>query len=99
MTNLDGKVALVTGAASGIGAATAHTFAQRGARVVVADIDEYVSTSVRLACDPTFRAEVKSRLRAAEPVLYEDLDEIRCWEQFLWSLTESRRLFVQSPSR
>ena len=35
-----GKVALVTGAASGIGRATAIAFAHAGARVVVADIDE-----------------------------------------------------------
>src|SRR4051794_25951786 len=34
-----GKVALVTGAASGIGQATALAFAHAGARVVVADID------------------------------------------------------------
>lgn len=40
MTNLDGKVAVVTGAASGIGAATARAFVERGARVVVADIDD-----------------------------------------------------------
>ena len=37
---LDGKVALVTGGASGIGRATAVAFAQSGASVVVADIDE-----------------------------------------------------------
>jgi NAD(P)-dependent dehydrogenase (short-subunit alcohol dehydrogenase family) len=37
-TLLDGKVALVTGAASGIGRASALAFAQSGARVVVADV-------------------------------------------------------------
>jgi NAD(P)-dependent dehydrogenase (short-subunit alcohol dehydrogenase family) len=39
MFRLDGKIALVTGAASGIGAAIAEVFAQSGARVVVADRD------------------------------------------------------------
>ena len=37
--SLDGKVALVTGAAGGIGRATSCLFAARGAIVVVADID------------------------------------------------------------
>ena len=34
------RIALVTGAASGIGRATAHAFAQGGAKVLLADIDE-----------------------------------------------------------
>jgi NAD(P)-dependent dehydrogenase (short-subunit alcohol dehydrogenase family) len=37
---LANKVALITGAASGIGAATAELFAQQGAKVVVADVNE-----------------------------------------------------------
>jgi NAD(P)-dependent dehydrogenase (short-subunit alcohol dehydrogenase family) len=40
MGQLDGKVAIVTGGASGIGAATAETFARAGAAVVVTDIDD-----------------------------------------------------------
>ena len=34
------RIALVTGAASGIGRATAHAFAEGGAKVLLADIDE-----------------------------------------------------------
>ena len=37
---LKDKIAIVTGAASGIGKATAILFAEHGAKVVVADIDE-----------------------------------------------------------
>jgi 2-hydroxycyclohexanecarboxyl-CoA dehydrogenase len=37
---LDGKIAVVTGAAHGIGRATAALFAEHGASVVIADIDE-----------------------------------------------------------
>ena len=39
MTGLQGKVALVTGAASGIGLAVARDFAQQGMRVTCCDID------------------------------------------------------------
>ena len=40
MGRLEGKVAVITGAASGIGAATARRFASEGARVLVADMND-----------------------------------------------------------
>ncbi|HEV8680862.1 MAG TPA: glucose 1-dehydrogenase [Stellaceae bacterium] len=46
MGQVDGKVAIVTGGASGIGAACAGTLAREGARVVVSDIDELRGNAV-----------------------------------------------------
>lgn len=46
MTALDGAVALVTGGASGIGRATARSFAGRGARLVVVDLDDVGAEAV-----------------------------------------------------
>src|SRR6266542_4330129 len=40
MRNLEGQVAIVTGAARGIGAATARALAGQGASVILNDVDE-----------------------------------------------------------
>ncbi|KAG7951617.1 hypothetical protein I3843_12G017000 [Carya illinoinensis] len=68
---LEGKLAIVTGGASGIGEATAHLFAKHGARmVVIADIQEelghQVANSIGLnhstyiRCDVTDEEQVKA---------------------------------------
>jgi 3-oxoacyl-[acyl-carrier protein] reductase len=50
MARLQGRTALITGGASGIGAAAVRKFVQEGARVVVADIDEGRGNEVAKAC-------------------------------------------------
>jgi NAD(P)-dependent dehydrogenase (short-subunit alcohol dehydrogenase family) len=63
MFRLDGKTALVTGAAKGIGAATARTLANQGARVAAADLDlESASTIAREIAGgaEAFKADIAS---------------------------------------
>jgi NAD(P)-dependent dehydrogenase (short-subunit alcohol dehydrogenase family) len=58
---LNGKVALVTGGASGLGRATCEALAGAGARVVVADIDEAAGREVAASLDGDFvRCDVAS---------------------------------------
>ena len=57
VAELTGKVAIVTGAASGLGAATAELFVEEGACVVLADVDDERGTALaeRLGDAATFR--------------------------------------------
>ena len=58
---LEGKVAIVTGGASGIGAATASLFARECARVAIFDVNANAATdgALPIACDVTHEDEVR----------------------------------------
>ena len=69
MTNLlDGKVAIVTGSATGLGAAIAEAFAAEGARVVISDIDAEraektaagIDGAISIPADVTSEADVQA---------------------------------------
>ena len=55
---LEGKVAIVTGAGSGIGRATAQRFAMEGARVVIGDKSEAVHETARMIGDAAIAAQM-----------------------------------------
>ncbi|RDX66484.1 hypothetical protein CR513_54741 [Mucuna pruriens] len=65
---LEGKVAIITGGASGIGAATARLFSKHGAHVVIVDIQDDLGLSVTkelesalyVHCDVTNEKEVEN---------------------------------------
>ena len=59
--DLSGKVAIVTGAASGIGRASARLFAEAGATVMIADRADAVHETLEMAGAPTPKASASRR--------------------------------------
>ncbi|HSD43453.1 MAG TPA: SDR family oxidoreductase [Burkholderiales bacterium] len=73
MSRLKDRVAIVTGGASGLGAATVRRFVEEGGRVAIADIDEARGTTLAcelgtaahfVRCDHTDRSQCRAAVEA-----------------------------------
>jgi NAD(P)-dependent dehydrogenase (short-subunit alcohol dehydrogenase family) len=98
---LDGKVAVITGAGSGMGKASVKVFVREGARVVAADIsgaEEQTASEVgggvlAIHCDVTQEAEVEALMAAAENEFGRSAPSSTwpasptgaCWRTWTWS--------------
>jgi len=69
MGRLDGKVCVVTGAASGIGAGTARLFAAEGATVVGVDVDDGAEGQLTIRADVTDENQVRDMYTRARDEL------------------------------
>jgi 3-oxoacyl-[acyl-carrier protein] reductase len=75
MMRLKDKIAIVTGAGSGMGEAIAHTYAREGAKVAVLDVNEQAANKVAsaigaaalaVACDVTSKADITRAVEMTE---------------------------------
>ena len=89
MTDLDGRTALVTGGASGIGAACARELAARGAVVTVADVDEVGAKTVA--------SEINGKAWAVD-LLDVSASKACSWRPTSWSTTRASRASTRYPS-
>lgn len=75
MSRLKDRIAIVTGAGSGMGEAIAHTYAREGAKVAVLDVNEQAANKVAsaigasalaVACDVTNKADIARAVEMTE---------------------------------
>ncbi|CAN6572497.1 unnamed protein product [Malus baccata var. baccata] len=73
-STLEGKVAIITGSASGLGKATAHEFIRHGAHVIIADSDSELAPQVAkelgpaayfVQCDVTIESQIAEAVETA----------------------------------
>jgi len=75
MQNLSGRVAVITGAASGIGAAMAWRFARAGMKIVVSDVDAAAATAAATALAAAGHEAIAVRTDVADRADVEALAE------------------------
>lgn len=76
MQSLSGRVAVITGAASGIGAAMAWRFARSGMKIVVSDLDGAAAAATRDALAAAGHDAIAVRTDVASPADVEALAEL-----------------------
>ncbi len=81
MKNLSGRVAVITGAGSGMGAAMARRFAGAGMKVVVSDIDAAAAEATRASLCEAGHTAIAVRTDVAKPAEVEALAEV-AYEHF-----------------
>ncbi|GGF95419.1 putative short chain dehydrogenase/reductase [Rhodococcoides trifolii] len=78
MKSFDGKVAVITGAGSGIGAALALELSRRGARLAISDVDFAAVSGTAAACEALGATVVPSALDVSDrAAVYAHADEVR----------------------
>ena len=84
---LNGKIAMITGAASGIGAGIAGVFAREDAHVVIADLDDLAAESLASSMRESgkkatgVRLDVTSRTEIDAAV--KEIESFRWWSRHL----------------
>jgi len=73
MRQLDNKVAVITGAAGGIGAATARLLAERGAHLTLADLDADAADALARQIDPTGHTAIGLYVNLADEAAIETM--------------------------
>ena len=75
---LEGRVAIVTGAASGIGRASALRLAREGAKVAIGDIDVHGATAVADEIDSAGGAAFARETDVSDEIAFRSLIEATC---------------------
>lgn len=73
MNRVEGKVAIVTGAAKGIGESTARLLAKEGAKVVLTDVDATAGQAVAASIDPKGERALFVRHDVADEAAWADV--------------------------